>query len=441
MKKFISLFLFQLLIASYSFAGEWVQIGDFYKENDNYLYKIALFDSLNFGVLGQTAGAVNNKYYGYNYYFSTTDGGKTWSESRLSEYKESAVYDDFNNVSYLSAKHIIATATDGKILNSFNSGESWDSTRFNNDTNMSLNRLFVSVNKKYSAIINNNNIALYSTDSCKTWKSIVLDTTNGIYYYYPRIFNDTTFYIDQCNNKSNTFRLLHSKDLFKTSDSYLVDTLIRGDVSFVNDKLGFYSYNTVKPKGAFLRKTTDGGKTWKEVDFAKYDEPTESGYAFAIVNDSTYYYSGPLGVYKSYNYGENWAYIPIKSTGVSEDDYTTVDAISGNNRQLLLTSRYLLKYEETPSRVEDVAKFGTLTLSPNPVTPGQIVNLNYTGQESGEAEYIIYGVSGNIISQGAININGGSIQLATPNGISSGVYNILLIVNSKSIYSKFTVIK
>jgi photosystem II stability/assembly factor-like uncharacterized protein len=187
--------------------------------------------------------------------YGTKDGGKTWSPvAYIGPYVKGLCALDIVKEQYINhgeiayKTHIYGVGRVGSPANSLIShdgGETWVSKSMNNDAKMLFDIKMLNKNEGFAAAAsdedteNSNAVILRTTDGAKTWQKVFQST---------RPF-ETTWKI-----------AFPTKDVgYVTIQSYNPDTLVTQQ---------------------HIAKTTDGGKTWQEINLVKDNTAREFGIAF-----------------------------------------------------------------------------------------------------------------------------------------------------------------
>lgn len=216
--------------------------------------------------------------------YGTTDGGKTWKPV---EYEGpyvkglcaiDVVKEQYINHGEIDYKyHIYAVGRVGSPANmmvSHDGGKTWKSRSMNTDCKMLFDIKMLDKNTGYvcaasSADVSYSNaLVLKTTDGGKTWKNV----------YQSRRPFETTW-----------------------------------KMSFPTEKVGYVTIQSYNPNPAIdqqrVAKTTDGGKTWKELDLVKDARGREFGVGF--IDENTGYVGTMNSGYKTTDGGKTWEKVDL----------------------------------------------------------------------------------------------------------------------------------
>jgi len=208
--------------------------------------------------------------------YSTSDGGKTWKESQLSNGIPP------QDVCSADGQTVVAAGAGGEILISKDSGATWIDLTPPQKINFS-NVKYLS--RDLVAAIGNGYELFISSDSCKTWTKH--DMPSGLNVSIA--FGDTL----NCWIADDSSSIYHSNDLgttwavqkeFKYPDSTL-DPPLYG-INFIDDNTGC----AVGGKG-FITATTDGGGTWT----ARTSNTSKSLYGVFVASGTKAWVVGDAG--------------------------------------------------------------------------------------------------------------------------------------------------
>ncbi len=216
--------------------------------------------------------------------YGTKDGGKTWKPV---EYQGpyvkglcaiDVVKEQYINHGEIDYKyHIYAVGRVGSpanIMVSHDGGETWKSSSMNEDCKMLFDIKMFDKNTGY--------VCAASSADVTTSNALVLKTTNGG-KTWKKVYQSTRPF-------ENTWKM-----------------------SFPTEKVGYVTIQSYNPNPAInqqrVAKTTDGGKTWQELDLVKDARGREFGVGF--IDENTGYVGTMSSGYKTTDGGKTWEKVDL----------------------------------------------------------------------------------------------------------------------------------
>ncbi len=381
----------------------------------------------------------------------------------------------FNKVEATSANSAIVAGMDGSgtgsfILKTNDGGVTWDSIVINSPgISYSLGELnFTDSSSGYAGGIKNNYQALLkTTDSGTTWTEVTPDpaSINGI---------SSISFIDASNGFSSD-----GYNLYKTTDGGLswtasVFNYTINDLLFADMDNGYAFGNSLTD--AVVIKTSDGGVTWTPVLSATFPFFTNSMQkADAVTPDLVYCFGQYTDkLFRTQNGGISWDTIQIPLI-YSIQDFDFVNALEGHlltsmgeifgttDGGLTWTLEYsvasgaygpliylvsisfwgttgyvcgsdgLIKKYATPTTIPEV-NFSAISLSPNPVLSGSLLNIKNI--KSGTL-IEFYNLTGQLIYSQTKNFNNNEIIC----DFAAGVYSVVIHSESNRSIQKLIVVE
>jgi photosystem II stability/assembly factor-like uncharacterized protein len=256
-------------------------------------------------------------------FYISHDSGNTWQA------KNSGTSDYFQFVDVVSSDTIFLANTTGKILRTYNGGDSWQSLTC--DQQISSIEF---INSKVGYVGVTSNYILKTTDGGATWKQNVtinfypsntmtikfLDINTGFAFREHSDLLSTTdggatwktydigddIYAFHFISKKIGFAAGEHGIMYKTNDGGLTWTWMSPDgrieaydlhsIYFLNSTTGF----AVGARGRIL-KTTDGGATWKTYSPTHIDVSD-----LALASPTTAYATAGGSIFKTIDSGKNW---------------------------------------------------------------------------------------------------------------------------------------
>lgn len=194
----------------------------------------------------------------YGTIMHSTDGGNNWNVDSTN------FINDLYKIVFPSSSIGFISASDGLILKSVDSGNTWTTSL---DTNIITND-FISIsftNTQIGYALGQNSSLLKTIDGGNSWSNI--NKPSGAYYGM-QFINKDTGYICGYNfgipgYKGTIFRTYDGGNNWDTLLSEIDDRI--EDIFFVNTSVG-YAVGGTGGGGGFVRKTVDGGNNWDTIN-------------------------------------------------------------------------------------------------------------------------------------------------------------------------------
>lgn len=222
------------------------------------------------GFIYGTWNILNGNFYGQ--LFKTTDGGNHWTK----QHYDSAY--NFHSLRFFDINHGIALNwinSGSYVLITDNGGLSWETVNLNLDP--SINRLFFLGDICYAT---GTNLKIYkSTDYGKTWNTINVPTSSGIYIYGFYFINENIGFLDLGEKKYKTIdgglnwsliSLPFSRIMISTPPNEYFHFCNQNEGIAVVDSFAFTGGDFVSFIGENVYTTTNGGGNWVKSSFLKH---------------------------------------------------------------------------------------------------------------------------------------------------------------------------
>ncbi len=459
MKFQIIVLIVIIISASQLNSGTWKEIDEVIKYNDDssatyqLLYRaIDCFDKNN-------CIAVGNLGLGSPWDRHTSDGGKTWNTSLRDTHKlrynddgtVDMIYDPsiVLEVEYVSKKLCIAVCDSGYFWRSTDSLKTWQRNKLFSDTISYYWSEITFFNEKYGGIVAKGRLYL-TTDSGNTWYRQKFNLPDDLTPTYLTDISlpDINTILVLGGNKDRVDHILKSEDFGKTWEAYEPAPLRILKIFFINKNIGWAcGKQQVRPYASEYRDiilhTTDGGKSWLiQLDTLA---PIKKGLQeIYFIDKNNGIATGPYWkIWRTSDGGKKWIrdksaedYMNFQFTDAAMPDKDVIFAPTKDSK--------IYKYDSETGIFSGSNSESKFKIYPNPVSSGEEINIEITGELYSHIELKIYNSKGNKIdkSYNAFLNNGTKkIKYIPDKNLSQGVYFLHVKIGKEKFVEKFVVIE
>ena len=346
----------------------------------------------------------------YGFYAKSGNGGATWSTYML---KKGVANLDIN---FTNARTGYMLTSEGCIYKTTDGGNVWDSLDINDAGNI-LKLYFY--NDSFGFAFGNHT---YKTvDGGKTWTNLPISL------FDIQFLDDSTgFYLDH-----------HHGQIYKSFDKG--ETWLYWDypdcepctytgkrICFVNSSVGYIADDV-------LFKTTDGGASWKTLQYTESN--LEYCVALNFISENTgYLFTNYDYIYKTTDGGNTWTTedYRYKNTYLTQMCVSKTDGIVvGQTGQIFMPASFNYK-SNTIKRVEK-----ELSVSPNPSKTNKVyINADLVSADIKQLE--VWDLGGRLVLKEKLNTKNFPIELELPNYLN-GIY-VVHLIGEKSTYKPLKII-
>ena len=296
--------------------------------------------------------------------YKSVNGGKKWNPVNnkfgVTRYGNLAIDPNDTAVMYANAFMINADEDIGGIMKSTNSGLDWHLLLELEDFLDYSANVLIDPNNSSTVYVGGEGCIYKSTDAGLNWEKIFKDTDPSVPIIVLDISRQKPSILYAGITGRDYFRIMKSTDSGQTwidinngmDDDviYIENTAVsRHLISFEKIAVSRHDPNTIYALFARrLYKSTDAGKSWKELKQSPYQEYDALHLDILLTNDPNIIYLNTYekGLYRSANGGESW-----KKTHRNEKDRIPMDfiAIDPKNHRVIYAGDYERLYKSTNS--------------------------------------------------------------------------------------------
>ncbi|MBS3998889.1 MAG: T9SS type A sorting domain-containing protein [Desulfobulbaceae bacterium] len=354
-------------------TGKWEVVADMYiKSSGDSYWACQMIDIVSPN--GKDIMVIGNVNFNSPHILQSSDSGKSYNYTLKippSVYESRA-----NAISYPDTSLAIIVCDSGYYYRTTDNGINWNKHQFENKTRTYLIKFW---DKNNGIIFQNDGLVRRTTNGGETWfdfpKVPVVNIPNASYLI---LFDKYSAYFTEADTKTDSVYYFHkTTDFGATWESYPgPEYPPGGSLHFVNENLGFQyggiSRGQFKGDRKFIRKTTDGGRSWKFVfdhEVSPHDPIVSLHFA-----DSLYGIATTLAyVYQTTDGGETWEWDPSFTTAEFYERISTVIMLDQNSAAALAMNTWRNIYRYSRLGVSDIDDFdlnseNQFSIYPNPAT-------------------------------------------------------------------------
>jgi photosystem II stability/assembly factor-like uncharacterized protein len=389
----------------------------------------------------------------------TSDGGKSWEMIYIDtsfKSEDSIYYPKFSaqNVKYFSDGSLIILTDHGKIIKSEDFGKSFTEYLIENYYSSGFVMLdrnnAITTSSKYLFFEDSQNFCKKSTDGCKTWTNFIIPDSIKFSSFVNVYLQPDKSIILRLSNKDTTKSFFLKTNFEGTTWKYIETPRVINKVIFLNENeiLGVGSIEMPKrfDDTAVIYKSYDGGLNW-ELKF-KTVFPLEFFSDISYIDDNLIFVSGSMYTFcLTIDQGESWIIPQIEYVNGAHNGswFTTQITRVGEETYYLKLNfqpQFLKATRKTNSVLNASLKQGKIF--PNPISNGNIINLDYEVFQSGNIKIYISDLSGREIVElfNGFQESGQFNQIfSLPEIISSGSYWFISEMNGNKHIQMLNVVK
>jgi hypothetical protein len=307
---------------------------------------------------GKDIMVVGNVNFNSPHILQSSDSGKSYNytlKTPPSVYESQA-----NAISYPDTSLAIFVCDSGYYYRTTDNGKNWNKHQFENKEKSYLIEFW---DNKNGIVFQNNQIILRTTDGGETWIDFPkVPVINMIQASHLILFDKYSAYFIEADTKIDSIFYFHKTTDFGTTWETYPGTEYPpgGSFHFVNENLGFnyggISRGQFKGNRKFIRKTTDGGRSWKFVfdhEVSPHDRVVSLHFA-----DSLHGIATTLAyVYQTTDGGETWEWDPSFTTAEFYERISTVIMLDQNSAAALAMNTWRNIYRYSRFGVSDINDF------------------------------------------------------------------------------------
>jgi photosystem II stability/assembly factor-like uncharacterized protein len=354
-------------------TGKWEVVADMYiKGSGDSYWACQMIDIVSPN--GKDVMVLGNVNFKSPHILQSSDSGKSYNytlQTPLSVYESQA-----NAICYPDTSLAIIVCDSGYYYRTTDNGKNWNKYQFENKVKTYLVEFW---DNKNGIVFQNNQIILRTTDGGESWFDFPkVPVINMIQSSHLIFFDKYSAYFIEADTKIDSVFYFHKTTDFGTTWETYPGTEYPpgGSFHFVNENLGFnyggISRGEFKGYRKFIRKTTDGGRSWKFVfnhEVSPHDPIVSLHFA-----DSLHGIATTLAyVYQTTDGGENWEWDPSFTTAEFYERISTVIMLDQNSAAALAmnTWRNIYRYSRfgvSSIDYNEVDFSSQFKIYPNPAT-------------------------------------------------------------------------